>query len=321
MRYFIILSLFFLSVGSYAQELFCDIRVTSPNLQKVDQAVFQTLQNDLTEFMNNRRWTDQRYSQDEKIECSITINITEELSSTKFKGELTVIANRPVFDSNYKTIVFQHKDIDISFNYTQDQPLEYDENSFVNNLTSILGFYAYLVIGFDYDTFSANAGNPYFTKAEQIVNNSQGPAQTNGFEGWQANEGTKRRNRYWIVTQLLDPAFSKLRQAYYTYHRQGLDLMFEDPEDGRTNIITALQQIKTINDRTPNAIALKLFTVSKNNEIIDIFSDASIAPTDKVKVSNLMTKLDPAAASSFRKITSNSNKAGRTSSPRSGRVK
>jgi len=244
MRYFIILSLFFLSVGSYAQELFCDIRVTSPNLQKVDQAVFQTLQNDLTEFMNNRRWTDQRYSQDEKIECSITINITEELSSTKFKGELTVIANRPVFDSNYKTIVFQHKDIDISFNYTQDQPLEYDENSFVNNLTSILGFYAYLVIGFDYDTFSANAGNPYFTKAEQIVNNSQGPAQTNGFEGWQANEGTKRRNRYWIVTQLLDPAFSKLRQAYYTYHRQGLDLMFEDPEDGRTNIITALQQIK-----------------------------------------------------------------------------
>jgi len=319
MRYLIIVVLCMVSLQSIAQELFCDVRVIAPSLKLVDPAVFRNLESNLAEFINNKQWTDIQYGQDERIECSITINILEELSSTRFEAEMTIIANRPVYNSNYKTILFRHKDTDLVFNYTQDQPMDYDENTFVNNLTSVVGFYAYLIIGYDYDSFSSRGGNPHFRIAEQLVNTAQGPSQTGGFPGWQSNEDNKRRNRYWIIKQLLQPQFDKLRGAYYTYHREGLDMMYEEPEEARNNVLAALQEIESVNNRNPNAIALKIFSVSKNEEVVDMFSDASVKPTSKVKVSNLMTKIDPSAGSMFRKIISPTNRAGNTVSPRSGK--
>lgn len=303
----------FLGTNVMAQELLTEIRVQTPNLNKVDPSVFKTLEADLNQFMNNRQWTDVNYNQNERIECTFNINITEELSTTSFRAEVTIQAIRPVYNSNYKTIIFQHKDTDWEFEYAAFQPMEYDPNGFVSNLTSMLAFYAYTIIGYDYDSFSDQGGTTYFRMAETVVNN----AQSSQIKGWGSNENSKRRNRYWLMENLLNPRFSGLRSTFYSYHRQGLDMMYEDKELAIGNLMGSVKQLEQASKANPNSMALKVFTVSKNDEIVSIFKGDAVKPTDKIRVVNMMTKIDPASASIFREINTFANKAGRAGSPRS----
>ena len=304
--------LFFLSgTKTFAQELLAEVRVQTPKLNTVDPSVFRTLEADLSQFINNRQWTDVNYNQNERIECTFNINIVEEVSSTRFKAEVSIQAIRPVYNSNYKTIIFQHQDKDWEFEYAAFQPMEYDPNSFINNLTSMLAYYAYVIIGYDYDSFSDQGGTDYFRLAETVVNNSQ----ASGFSGWASNENSKRRNRYWLTENLLNPRFSGLRSLYYTYHRHGLDLMYEDTEGGMAGLMDAVTKLEQASKDNPNTMAMKVFTISKNEEIVSIFSGNDVKPTDKIRVVNMMTKVDPASASIFRKINTFQNKPNRGAAP------
>ncbi len=316
MKNTIILLLAFFSLSASAQELLCNVKVQTPKLNKVDPAVFRTLESELSEFMNNRQWTSRSYSNNEKIECSFNITIVEEISSTQFGAEVTIEANRPVFNSNYKSLLFLHQDKDWQFTYTEFQPLEYDENGFVNNLTSMMAYYAYMIIGYDYDSFTDQGGTPYFQKAEDIVNRGQSAAEP----GWKPNDNNKRRNRYWMVTNMLSPRFKKLRTAYYNYHRKGLDMMYENPQEARKNLVSALESLKQSHQENPNTIAIKVFTVTKNEEILDVFADASVAPPDKMKVKNIMSLVDPSTSSKFDALTKFGGKADGQYSPRSGQM-
>ena len=287
-----------LDINANAQELLCNVRVQAPKLNKVDPAVFETFESEVTEFMNSRQWTDKSYAENEKIECNLNITITEEVSSTRFKAEITVQANRPVYNSNYQSLLFQHQDKDWEFSYTQYQPLEFDENAFINNLTSVLAFYAYMVIGYDNDSFAQEGGTNAFRLAESLVDK----AQSQSFEGWKPNDNNKRRNRYWMVTNIMNPRFKTLRNIYYTYHRTGLDMMYEDPNTARKNILNALRDLEKSNRDNPNTMAVKVFSVSKNQEIIDLFNDAAVTQPDKVKVANIMTQVDPASSAKFSEL-------------------
>jgi len=313
-RIFFCFALAFIGLSLQAQELLTDVRVQTPKLNKVDPSVFRTLEADLNQFMNNRQWTDVNYNQNERIECTFNINIVEEVSSTRFKAEVSIQASRPVYNSNYKTIIFQHQDKNWEFEYAQFQPLEYDPNAFIANLTSLLAYYSYVIIGYDFDSFKDQGGTSYYRMAETVVNN----AQSSGFSGWLPNEDSKRRNRYWLMENLLNPRFSGMRTSFYNYHRMGLDMLYDDQEAAIANIMAALSALEKAAKDNPNTMALKTYTISKNDEIISIFSGDGIKPTDKIRVMNMMTKIDPSNAANFRNINKIENKAGRTGSPRSG---
>lgn len=317
MRYVIIFLLSFLSMNTFAQELLCNVKVQTPKLNTTDPAVFQTLQSDLTDFMNSRQWTNKNYAPNEKIECSFNITIVEEVSSTSFKAEVQIQANRPVYNSNYKTILFQHQDKEWEFEYTQFQPIEYDNNAFVNNLTSMLAFYAYMVIGYDYDSFSKEGGTPYFRKAEAIVNR----AQAESYSGWKPNENNKRRNRYWMAANLLNPRFKGLRNAYYAYHLQGLDRMYENSDEGRNSIVTSLKGLEQSHRDNPNTMAIKVFSISKTEEILNIFKEENVSPAQKMEVRRIMKMVDPANGVRFEPLSNGAKKPpGPSRNPRSGGV-
>jgi len=313
-RIFFCFVLTLLGLSMQAQELLTDVRVQTPKLNTVDPAVFRTLEADLNQFMNNRQWTDVNYNQNERIECTFNINIVEEVNSTRFKAEVSIQASRPVYNSNYKTIIFQHQDKDFEFEYAQFQPLEYDPNAYIANLTSLLAYYSYVIIGYDFDSFSDQGGTAYYRMAETVVNN----AQSSGYGGWLPNEDSKRRNRYWMVENLLNPRFTNMRSSFYNYHRMGLDLMYDDQDAAIDNLLAAIGTLEKAAKDNPNTMALKTYTISKNDEIISIFSGDFIKPTDKIRVMNMMTKIDPSNAANFRNINKTQNKAGRNTSPRSG---
>ena len=291
----LIFCLFLFAMQANAQELQATVRIETPKLNKVDPAVFETLENDIREFLNNRQWTQESYSQNEKIECTFIINVLEEVSSTEFKAEVSIQSSRPVYNSNYKSTIFNHKDKDLEFKYVQFQPLDFDQNAFVSNLTATLAYYAYVIIGYDYDSFVNQGGTPYFRKAEEIVNWMQGQS----FDGWKPSDDNNRRNRYWLVANNLNPRFRGLRETYYRYHRSGLDVMYDDLNKGQESLFTSLNMLKQASIDNPNSMPVKVFTVSKNEEIIKIFGDKSVNASRKIKVVNIMSDVDPANVAKY----------------------
>ena len=187
--------LFLIPAYLAGQELRCNVQVVSQQIQGTNKQVFQTLQNAIYEFMNNRVWTDHMYSMEERIECNLMFNITEQISADEFKGTLSIQSSRPVFNSNYTTTTLNFIDNDIHFRYVEFSPLEFDLNSHLSNLTSILAFYAYYIMGLDYDTFSMMGGSPYFTSAERIVMNAQNVPEP----GWKPLDNLAHKSRYWLV--------------------------------------------------------------------------------------------------------------------------
>ena len=292
----IFIALFFTTL-IYGQELRCNVTVSANRIQGANRQLFRTMQSDIYEFMNNRKWTEHVYTYDERIRCNILIRLDEQISSDEFKGSVQVQLTRPVFGSSYETTVLNIKDNDFHCRYQEFQALEFNETSNRDNLTNILAFYAYVILGFDYDTFSPEGGTPYFEKAQSIVNNSQNARE----KGWKAFES--ERNRYWLVENVLNKSYSAFRSCMYSYHRQGLDIMAEKPEEGRANIAESLRDIQSVFRRRPSLYILQMFFDAKSNEIVNIFSKSF--PDERQRVLAILNEVDPSNGSQWEKIAEN----------------
>jgi len=277
-----------------AQELRCNVTVSAQRIQGANRQLFRTMQADVYEFMNNRKWTEHVYTYDEKIRCNILIRLDEQISSDEFRGSIQVQLTRPVFGSSYETTVLNIKDNDFHCRYVEFQPLEFNETSNRDNLTNILAFYAYIILGFDYDTFSPEGGTPYFEKAQAIVNNSQNARE----KGWKAFES--ERNRYWLIENVLNKSYSDFRKCMYTYHRNGLDLMAQKPEEGRANIATAMRDVQAVFRRRPSVYILQMFFDAKADEIVNVFSKSF--PDERNRVVAILNEVDPSNGSKYKKI-------------------
>lgn len=278
-----------------AQELRCNISISAQKIQGANRTMFETMQSDLYEFMNNRKWTDQKYTMDERIECSFFITLDEQLSSDEFKGSIQVQARRPVFNSSYETILLNIKDKDFHAKYVEYQTLEFNETSNKDNLTNILAFYAYIVLGMDYDSFSPEGGTEFFQKAQTIVNNSQNARE----KGWKAFES--ERNRYWLVENILNKSYSGFRACTYQYNRQGLDMMADKAPEGRAAIAESLKLIQKVFRSRPSLYILQVFFDAKSDELVNIFSGNSF-PDERNRVSVILNECDPSNGTKYEKI-------------------
>ncbi len=281
---------------SYAQEFRCTVQVVAPSVQGTNRGVFETLQKEIMEFINGQKWTDHNYKAEERIDCSILINIREMIGSDEFKGTMQIQSRRPVYNSSYSTTIINYLDQNLSFRYVEFEPLIYNPANIESNLVGMLAYYAYIILGYDYDSFSQRGGTPYFQKAEQIVNVMQNAREA----GWRSFEST--RNRYWLVENMLNEYHVPLRNCYYQYHRKGLDLMAAKPDDGRSNIASSLELLQRVYRQRPNSFALVLFFDAKTEELINLFSKSP--SMEKGRVVNILTEVDPANSEKYRKLQS-----------------
>lgn len=251
-----------------AQELNCKVNVNADQIQGTNQTVFTALQEALTSYMNDRQWTDYSYHAEERIECTVSI-VVNSYANGVFDADLQIQSNRPVYGSTYQSPLFAHLDGDFAFNYNEGDVLQFSETSFGNNLTEVLAFYAYIIIGMDCDSFSPMGGTPFYQKAEQIVNR----AQSSNEAGWKAFED--HRNRYSLINNLLDDLMVPFRQYIYTYHRLGLDQMSVSPDKGRAEICNKILSLRDAYKSRPSAVALTDFAETKMDELVNICSKAS----------------------------------------------
>lgn len=254
--------------GVNAQELNCNVQINSSQVQGSDKSIFDAMQKSIFEFMNSRKWTNNVYKSTERIECTIMINITEQVSTNDFKATIQIQSRRPVYNTSYFTTTLNHLDKNFEFKFNEFDPLEYSETTYLSNLTSVLAFYANIIIAFDYDSFSMKGGTRYLQKAQTIVGNAQGARE----EGWKAFEG--ERNRYWIAENLLHQNYSPLRVCFYKYHRQGFDLMAKNVETGRAAVLNSLKLLEQVYQRKPGNFQLQIFFNAKSNELVDLFTEA-----------------------------------------------
>ena len=291
-RFLLFLSILF-PIVIQAQELNCVVKINAKQIQGTETRIYENMEKDIYEFMNNTKWTKDIFKEEERIECSIFITLNTR-SSNIFEGTIQISSRRPVYNSSYYSTMFNHLDEDFRFTYTEFSPLDYNENSHLTNLTSVLAFYAYIVIGLDYDSYSLKGGKQYLDRALKIVNNAQGETS----EGWKAFESD--RNRYWMAQNLNDDFFSPLRECIYNYHRNGLDKMQQDTDLGRKNILDALTGLEKIHQARPSSFIMKVFFNAKADEVVNIFKGG--LPPEKNQASVLFTKLDPGNAAKYDKI-------------------
>ena len=286
--------LVYLSFIGYSQELKCTISVTAKDQQESDASTYASLKKSIEQFMNNQVWTDNVFDEKEKIEMNISITIKQK-SGDNFDASIQIQANRPIYGSGYKTVMFNFVDDKLKFVYQEFSTLEYDDQRFNSNLTYTLEYYAFIVLGLDYDTFSMNGGTKWYQKAEALVNNAQ---TQNDYAGWKAYEN--KENKYCLVENYLNSAYSSYRICLYNYHRLGLDIMSEKPLDGRAKISDALAELEKVHSVKPGLIAMTSFFQAKSKEIISIYSDA--LPDEKARIMTICKKVDPARASDYDKI-------------------
>lgn len=280
------------------QELRCNVQVVSQGIQGTNKQVFQTLQNAIYEFMNNRVWTDHVYTMEERIECNLYFNITEQLSADEFKGTLTVQSRRPVFNSNYNTTILNFVDSDIHFRYVEFAPLEFDLNTHTSNLTSLLAFYAYYILGLDYDTFAHMGGTPYFTSAERIVLNAQNAPEG----GWKPLDDLAHKSRYWLVKDMLDPEYEQVREFNYRYHRLGLDVLDEKVAEGRAEITNSLELIQEVFRSRPDPYMylLRLVFDAKVDELVNLYTESY--PEERSRAHTILTEVDKTNTNKYKAI-------------------
>ena len=279
-----------------AQELQCSVSVVSPSVQGTNKQVFETMQTAILEFMNGQKWTDNVYSPEERIQCSVLINIKEIKSVDDFSGTIQIQARRPVYSSSYSTVLLNYLDQDFDFRYVEFEPLIYNPNSFESNLIGVLSYYAYVILGLDYDSFSKMGGTKYMEKAEDIVNQAQNAPQ----KGWRSFES--RRNRYWLVENYLNEHHRPLRDCMYQYHRSGLDKMSGKPEAGRKEVLSAVEKLQKVHRNKPGSFAMQIFFDAKSEELINIFSESF--SMEKGRAIEVLSEVDPSNATKYNKSLS-----------------
>jgi hypothetical protein len=277
-----------------AQEFICQVQVNAPQVEGSERKVFQTLQQSIYEFINNRKWTNYVYRPEERIECSILITISDRLSSDQFKGKINIIVQRPVYKTSYNTTLLNYLDKDFDFKYVEFEPLDYNDDTYTSNLTSVLAYYVYIMLAVDADSFSKFGGTPYYEKARAVVNAAQNAPE----RGWKAFESMK--NRYWLVENMLNSAYSPLREGIYQYHRLGLDIMTDNLDLGRSAINDCLENFQRAGREKPGLFTLQLMMDAKRDELMNVYSQAS--PMDKTKAVNILKELDPANSSKYQQI-------------------
>ncbi len=281
-----------------AQELNCQVSIiTDARLEvtSVEKEIFDQLKQTIYDMMNTTQWTKDKFKVEERINCNIQIQINSIPSPGTYSGSMQVQSSRPSFNSSYNTTVFNFQDDDITFSYSRNSVLIYAPNQFRDNLTSVLAFYAYFIIGMDYDSFSLKGGTPYFNEAQSIVSN----AQSSGAAGWKSNEAGKR-NRFYLVDNVLHQLFEPLRECNYEYHRNGIDKLYDDKVAGRKAIFDALTKLNKVVATRPNSINLLNFVQAKQVELKNLYADAEVK--DKNEIVNLLKRLDPANATKYQEI-------------------
>ena len=292
----------FLILNAPAQEIQARLSVTAGKISsQVDKKIFQTLQTSLTNFINNRRWTNDAFKPGEKIQCNFLLSIEQDFSNNVFKGKLTVQAARPVFNSTYDSPIINFLDDNITFRYIEFQPIEFNENRVQGNdpvaanLPAIFAYYINLILGFDYNSFSLRGGEVYFQRAWNIVNNAP---EGKDITGWKSFES--QRNRYWLAENLNNNRFALMYDVIYSYYRSGLDMFFENEEIGRIGIMNSVNYLKTINADNPNSMILQFFFQGKSNELVKVFSKANADMKSMAKT--ILEKLDLTNASVYKQL-------------------
>lgn len=285
---------------AYNQELRCNIQLVTSKLQGTNKQVFQTMQTAMTEFMNNTAWTGYKFSSNERIECTFLFNFTDMKGDDEFIGTLQIQVRRPVFNSSYSSVLFNYVDNDIDFRYVEFQALEFSETSYLSGLTSLLAYYAYIILGIDFDSFGLSSGTEFYQKAEKIVMNAQNAAE----KGWRASESLNRRNRYWLVNSLLNPDYQPVREFIYKYHRLGLDMMYDKPFEGRSKIIEGLTLLQDVHRNRPDPFLylIQVICDAKSDEFINIFKEAT--DDEKRRVITILNQIDAPRKEKYAQIVS-----------------
>lgn len=279
-RLILLFTILVASTTTFSQELNCTVTIDAEQTGQPNQQVFRTLQQQLTDFLNNTKWTDKVYKNQERIDCNFSLIITS-YESGAFNATLQVQASRPVYGSTYDSPIYNYNDRQFNFDYIEFQPLNFNINNFDSNLISVLAFHVYTIIGLDADTFQPNGGEEYFEIAKQIVNT----AAASNFAGWRATDGTQSRYRY--NDALISNVYKEFHDTMYQYHRLGMDKMSEEPREAKEAIVAAIETLKSINDRRPNSYLLRTFFDAKSDEIQAVFSGGP-----RVEIAQLVDNLN-----------------------------
>lgn len=293
MRNTLILFLLFFSVIGFSQELNCNVVVNAQLTGNENLQIFKTLENQLTEFVNNTQWTKRKFKQQERIDCNIVINVTNQ-NGENFEAGIQVQSSRPVYGSTYNTPIYNINDKDFNFSYLEFQTLVYNENQFESNLISVLAYHINMILGMDAESFALEGGDDYFKQAQRITNYSQ----QEGFKGWKLEDGLQ--SRFALIDNILSPTFGDFRKVMYNYHRRGLDIMSENTKDGKNEIALALDFFKKMNANRPNSYLTRVFFDAKAEEIEQIFSSGP--NVDVSSLIELLNRVAPTYASKWRNI-------------------
>ena len=283
-----------------AQELNCNIQISAQRIQGSNRQVFESMQRDLYQFMNNTVWTNHVFNYAERIDCNILINLSDQLSADEFKGTIQIQLSRPVFNTTYKTTILNFIDNSFQFRYVEFQPLEFDPSTYRSSLVSVLAYYTYMILGFDYDTFAPLGGTEFFQMAEKIVTTAQNAPE----QGWKPYDGSRNRNRYWLVKNVLDKEYEGVRQFLYDYNMNGLDKMESKIAEARTSMVESLKFIQDVYRKKPYPFMylVQVIIDAKSDELINIFSGAF--PEEKSRVVQILTEIDPANKAKYETINS-----------------
>lgn len=290
----------FIVSAACAQELNAKVNVVASQVSSsVDKKIFQTLQTALANFLNGRKWTTDSYQQQEKIMCNFLLNLVQDAEPNVYKAMLTIQVGRPVYNSTYLAPIVNFQDNDVVFKYVEFQQIDFNENNvsasdpLTANLTAVLAYYVYMILGLDYDSFAPRGGDQFFKRAQNIVMNA--PDGRN-VTGWKAFDG--QRNRYWLVENFTNSKYTLLHDAYYTYYRLGLDKMYEDEVEARQQILNALSGLNTLSTDNRNLMGTYFFFLGKSDELIKTFKKAP--PQDKVRASEMLQRLDISKAGDYK---------------------
>jgi hypothetical protein len=284
----------------FSQELNCNVQISAQKIQGSNREVFENMQRDIYEFMNNTVWTNHVFTYSERIECNILINLTDQISADEFNGTIQIQLKRPVFNTTYNSTVLNFIDNSFRFRYVEFQPLEFDPTTHRSNLVSVLAYYTYMILGFDSDTFSPEGGTEYFQMAEKIVTNAQNAPEA----GWKPYDGSRNRNRYWLAKNALDKEYEGVRQFLYEYYINGLDKMESKVSEARNSIVESLRLIQDVYRRKPDPFMyiIQVLMEAKTDEIVNIFTESF--PEEKSRAVLILIEIDPSNKTKYEKIAS-----------------
>lgn len=284
----------FFCITSQSQEIQARLTV-NVNKDKIpttiDRKIFQTLQTNLTNFVNNRKWTTDAFQPTEKIQCNFLLSINDLIGTNVYRATLTVQAARTAYNSTYQCPLVNFIDDNVVFRYVEFQPIEFNENrvqgsdALVSNLTAVFAYWTYIILGFDYDSYSLRGGDQYFVKAQNIVNYAPESSEISGWKNYES-----QRNRYWLADNLNNNRFALFHDAMYSYYRNGMDLLYENEDEGRNGVLNCLNYLSTIDKENPNSMIMQFFFQGRSAELVKVFSKANKDIKDRAL--NHLLKLD-----------------------------